>query len=307
MQKHTRMLALVAAALAVAATLARGQAPAPTDDPLKQGQDRVRAGDLAGALAIYERAATTPATAFQAHLQAGTVLDLLGRYEDARTHLTKAIALAASPDDKTRAARTMAMSYAFEGSCEGAEKYQGPLVEAALAAKQYENAGEFANELARVCLESGAIDRAETWYRKGHEAALQTPGLDPAAQDLWNFRWEHAQARIAARRGKSSEAETHVAAAKALLDKGTNPNQAPFLPYLVGYVAFYRGDYQAALTELSKGNERDPFIQALIAQAHDKLGKPAEAKTFYEKVLTSTAHNPTNAYARPIARKALGK
>jgi tetratricopeptide (TPR) repeat protein len=98
-----------------------------------------------------------------------------------------------------------------------------------------------------------------------------------------------------------------VAAAKTLLDKGTNPNQAPYLPYLVGYVAFYRGDYQTAIAELSKGNERDPFIQVLIAQAHDKLGRTAEAKPFYEKALTSTAHNPTNAYARPIARKALGK
>lgn len=307
MHSHSRLLMLVPAALLATTALAGAQAPVPGDEPMKLGQDRVREGDLTGALSLFERAAGAPATTYQGHLQAGTVLDLLGRYDEARTHLSKALDLASTPDDKTRAARTMAMSYAFEGHCAGAEKYQGPLVQAAVAEKRFENAGELANELARVCLEAGAIDRAETWYRQGHDAAMQTPGLAAAAQDLWAFRWEHAQARIAVRRGKPADADAHVAQAKAILDKGTNPNQAPFLPYLVGYVAFHRGDYQAAVTELSKGNDKDPFIQVLIAQAYDKLGKPAEARAFYEKVLTSTAHNPTNAYARPIAKKALGR
>jgi hypothetical protein len=54
---------------------------------------------------------------------------------------------------------------------------------------------------------------------------------------------------IAAQRNKS-EAERHVAAAKAILDKGSNPDQAPFYPYLTGYVAFYAGDYKTALAEL---------------------------------------------------------
>ena len=36
-----------------------------------------------------------------------------------------------------------------------------------------------------------------------------------ARKNLWEFRWEHAQARIAARRGDPAEAQRHVAAAKA--------------------------------------------------------------------------------------------
>jgi hypothetical protein len=51
------------------------------------------------------------------------------------------------------------------------------------------------------------------WPRHG----LKEPDIKPARQDLWNFRWEHAQARIAARRGDQAEAQKHVAAAKAIL------------------------------------------------------------------------------------------
>jgi hypothetical protein len=41
-------------------------------------------------------------------------------------------------------------------------------------------------------------------------------------------------------------AQARLATAKAILDKGTIPEQAQFFPYLKGYVAFYAGDYKAA-------------------------------------------------------------
>jgi tetratricopeptide (TPR) repeat protein len=306
---RTRVLfTITAVAVSLVASLAAGaQAPATTTDPMAQGQDALKSGNLKDALAAFERAAANGGS-FQAHLESGIVLDLLGRYDEARSHLEKAIAAAGTPDEKTRAHRTMAMAYGFVRNCDGAERHQGPLVEAALDTKKPEDAGGLANELARVCLESGNVDKAETWYRKGHEAGLAQPDLTPAAKDLWQFRWEHAQARIAARRGQRDAAVKHMAAAKAVLDKGTlDPNQAQFYPYLAGYVAFYGGDFKTAVTELAKANQNDPFILALLAQAHEKLGQEDQAKALYTKVLQSTAHNPTNAYARPLAQKKLGK
>ena len=208
--------------------------------------------------------------------------------------------------ERSRAARTMAMSYAFERNCEGATKCAGPLYDRNLAAGAFFDAGEVANELARVCLESGSLDQAETWYKRGYEAGLREESIKPERRDLWQFRWEHAQARLAARRGQAEQARKHVAAAKTVLDKGTNPEQAPFFPYLVGYVAFYTGDMATAIAELQKGNQNDPFIQCLLAQAYEKQGDKVKADELYRKVLTSTAHNPTNAYARPIAKRKLG-
>ena len=128
----------------------------------------------------------------------------------------------------------------------------------------------------------------------------------PAQKDLWSFRWEHAQARLAARRGNKAEAQKHVEAAKAFLDKGTNPQQAQFFPYLTGYVAFYGGDYKTALAELQKANQNDAFIEVLIAQTYEKLGDQAKAMEYYKKVLASNGHNPPAAYARPLAKKKVG-
>jgi tetratricopeptide (TPR) repeat protein len=157
--------------------------------------------------------------------------------------------------------------------------------------------------MARVCIEAGDLDAAAKWYKTGYETGLREPNIKPDRVDLWEFRWEHAQARIAARRGKDAEAQKHVAAAKAALDKGTNPTQAVFFPYLVGYVAFYRSDYKTALEELQKANQNDPFIQCMIAQTYEKMGEKEKALEFYRKAAATTAHNPPAAYARPFAKK----
>jgi predicted Zn-dependent protease len=130
--------------------------------------------------------------------------------------------------------------------------------------------------------------------------------LPEADHDLWSFRLQNARARIAARSGNAKEADADVAAAKAILDKGKIPDQQRFYPYLTGYVAFYGGDYKGAIAQLQAADQKDPFVLALIAQAYEKLGSQPEAKKYYQQVLTFNGHNPTNAYARPLAKKKLG-
>jgi tetratricopeptide (TPR) repeat protein len=301
-------LALLVATLVVAQPPAGGGAPqGPGSDLLAQGQQKLREGQHGEALALFRQASAKAPDAAAPHLQAGIVLDLQGKYAEARQELSRAIELSKTPEEKARAHRSMAMSYAFERDCAGAAKHEAPLYEGYLAAKDFFNAGEIANELARVCLESGNLDEAARWYQRGHDAGVQEPNITPARKDLWEFRQEHALARIAARRGQAAEAQKHVAAAKAILDKGTNPEQAPFFPYLAGYVAFYGGDHKTALAELQKGNQNDPFILSLMAQCHEKLGNQAAAMELYTKILASNAHNPTGAFSRPLAKQKLGK
>lgn len=285
----------------------QAQASAPPLDPLvKEGQQLLRNGQHEEALAQFKKAIAEKPDSFAAHLQSGVVLDLMGRYSEARQFLQKAIDIAPTPENRVSAKRAMAMSYAFERDCAGATKYEAPLYQEYLEASNFFMAGEIANELARVCLESGDLNAADKWYRAGYEAGPKEQNIKPERKDLWDFRWEHAQARLAARRGNAAEAQKHVEAAKAIFGKGTNAEQAPFVPYLVGYVAFYGGDYQTALAELQKANQNDPFILALIAQTYEKLGDQARATEYYKKALASNAHNPTGAYARPLAKEKLG-
>ena len=286
------------------------QAPAgqpPQPEFIKQGQQLLREGKLQDSLALYRQTLQTSPTSVPANIAAGSVLDLLGQGEEARKYFAKASDVSDTPEHKAQAQRAMAMSYAFEGNCKKTIEYQEKVLQYQASVNDFFQQGEIADEAARVCIDSGDLDAASQWYQIGHDTGLKEPGIAPARQDLWEFRLEHAQARIAARRGNPQEAQKHVAAAKAILDRGTNPQQAPFFPYLKGYVAFYAGDYKSALEELLKANQNDPFIQCLLAQSYEKSGDKDKALEFYRKAAGATGHNPPAAYAVPFSRKKLAE
>ncbi len=174
-------------------------------------------------------------------------------------------------------------------------------------AQKFTDAAGTYNELGRIYLECGDPAGASKWYQTGYQTATRGLNLSDADRDLWSFRFQSAKARIAAREGNAAEANTDLAAAKALLDSGKVPaNQQVFLPYLNGYVAFYAKDYKAAIDQFLKADQKDPFVLVMIAQAYEKLGNQTEATKYYHQVLAINSHNPTNAFARPLAEKKLG-
>jgi tetratricopeptide (TPR) repeat protein len=299
--------AIASTVFLIGSTALLAQAPAQPQQPefVKQGQQLMRDGKPEEALALYRQTLQTSPDSLAANLAAGSTLDLMGKSEEARKYFTKAIEVADTPESKASARRAMAMSYAFEGNCKKTVEYEQQVFDFYGSAKNFFQQGETANEMARVCLDSGDLGAAYKWYQVGHDTGLKELDIKPARQDLWNFRWEHAQARIAARRGDQAEAQKHVAAAKAILDKGAIPEQAQFFPYLKGYVAFYAGDYKVALAELEQGNANDPFIQCMIGQTYEKLGEKDKALEYYRKAAAATSHNPAAAYAVPLAKKKL--
>ncbi|GAC1689839.1 MAG: hypothetical protein NVS9B3_08460 [Gemmatimonadaceae bacterium] len=279
------------------------QAPAgDTLDPVRQARALSSQGKHAEALKLLDRVLKKTPERADAHLAAGAALDLVGDYGAARAHIAKAIDLSAA-NAKIGALKMMAVSYAFEGKGGDAERYERQAFDTQVGAARYSDAAETANELASIYLEGGDAEHALEWYRRGFETALKIPAASDSARTLWEFRWEHAQARIAARQGKGADAQQHVAAARARLARGLLPDQARFLPYLLGYVAFYSGDNATAIAELQRADQRDPFILTLLAQAFERSGDTARAMELYQQVLTINIHNPTNAFARPLARK----
>jgi tetratricopeptide (TPR) repeat protein len=282
----------------------------PPAEFVRQAQQLVREGKLEEALARYKEELAASPTSVAANNAAGVVLDLMGRTAEARTYFAKAIEAAPTPAAKANAQRSMAMSYGFDGDCKNTVKYEQMVFDYWVTMKDAYQQGEMLNEAARVCIDAGDFDAARKMYIAGRDAGLKEPNIAPDRVALWNFRTEHALARLAARRNQPAEARTHVAAAKALLDGNAEmaAQQAVFFPYLTGYVAFYGGDYKTALADFLKANQTDPFIQVMTAQTYEKLGDNAKALELYRKAATTTGHNPPAAFARPFAtRKIAGK
>jgi tetratricopeptide (TPR) repeat protein len=248
----------------------------------------------------------------QSSLAPGNALDVQGKGVEARAFFQKAIDSATSSAAKAQAERAMAMSWAFESNCAKTVEYEQKVIDywAAQEASQPGNAfyqqGEMANEAARVCIDSGDLDAAAKWYEKGHDLGLREPGISEDRRALWEYRLEHANARIAARRGNRADAEKHVAAAKAALEKMTTSRdqQQGFLPYLTGYVALYLGDHNAALMDLLKA-QKDPFTQCLLGETYEKLGQHDKAMEQFRLAAAASGHNPPAAYGIPFAKKKL--
>jgi tetratricopeptide (TPR) repeat protein len=245
-------------------------------------------------------------------------LDIDGKTGDARVIFQRAIDSAATPQTKAQAQRAMAMSYAFDGDCASTVKYEEMVIgywatrEQAEPQNAFYQQGEVANEAARVCIDAGAIDVAERYYRKGAELGLREPDPKTHPKSLWDFRLTHALARLAARRGNADEARRHVAEARRILDSDSAMASAQerYYPYLVGYVALYTNDLTSAEAELTKAthaNTGDPFMLYLLAYTYERIGNAGKAKELYQKAYDlATAHNPPAAFTRPNARKKIG-
>jgi Flp pilus assembly protein TadD len=261
-----------------------------------------------------------PGAAPSAPLQRAMQLDREGNTAQARTIIQAVIDSAATPAARAAAQRVMAMSYAFDGDCANAQRYEEMVIAYWVTREQAEpqNAfyqqGEMANEGARVCIDAGDLDAAERGYRRGYELGQREPEPRTHPRSLWEYRLAHALARVAARRGDADEARRQIAAARRILDGDTAmaAQQERFFPYLVGYVALYTNDLATAERELTRtvatrGNERDPFFRTLLGMTYERQGRQDEARAAYRQAFElATGHNPPAAFARPFARRKLG-
>ena len=295
---------LLVAALLLSACAPAGAQPAP--DPLalvQQGRRLVTDGKLDEALALYRQALERQPDLADAHLAAGIALDLLGRFKEARAHLSEAIEHA-PPELKANTLSAIAISHTFERRVADAAALYQQVFDLESEAGRPAAAAAAANALGRLYLETGDPTRAHQWYETGYEMARRQPD-EPASQlALWEMRWLHAQGRIAARQGRADEARRHVEAARKLV--AATPalkDEGPTIAYMAGYVALHTGDLAAARTELARTDERDPFNLMLQAEAAEKAGDASAAQGFWKRVLGLYGHGLQHALSRPVAEK----
>src|SRR5437868_7942374 len=116
MKIRTALLMTLTIAFAAAACAQPTPATPPSAQPqqqsnepgmanVRQGQQLVRDGKLDDALKLFEQAMQQNPSLYAAHANAGSTLDLAGRYAEARQHLQKAIDVA-NPQQKPGALRS---------------------------------------------------------------------------------------------------------------------------------------------------------------------------------------------------------
>lgn len=293
---------LVALCVSAAAPLALAQPPPDASALVQKGRRLVADGKLAEGLTFYEQALVAQPRLADAHLATGIVLDLMGRYAEARRHLTQAIEQA-SPELKANTLGAMAISFAFERRTADAAAFYQEVFDLEQNAKRPGAAAGAANALGRLYLETGDLKKAREWYQTGYETSRRQPDEAASQLALWELRWLHAQGRIAARSGDAASARRHLEAARQLVAKTpTLKDEGPTVAYLAGYVALYTGDVATARAEMARADQRDPFNLLLQAEAADKAGDKAAARGYWEKILTLYGHGLQHALSRPVAQ-----
>lgn len=162
------------------------------------------------------------------------------------------------------------------------------------------------NAMARINLESGRLEPALRCYQKGYESV---PGssLPEDQKTTWLGRLHHGKARTLAKMGRSEEAWAEVETIKRMIVEGGEAGRQywPAYHYVAGYVKLEAGDAAGALEHLLQSDEKDPFHTLLLARAYEKLGRQAEAKQAYQRIVESEWAGIERPLAFPEAQKKL--
>lgn len=285
--------------------LVDAQAPDP-EALVKQGRTLLTQGKHDEAERLYRQAVSLSPRSFEAARALGVLLSLKGVYPEARTYLERAVTVAATPTVRHQAASSLALSYAFEGRYDEMQRQYESLRRQQQADGDLSGAAATARSLGRILLESGDVANGRTWYELGYNEWKPDPNQPESERLLWELRWRHMQARVAAREGRIDDARKLLSEFEALMNKrGKMSDDNELYRWVAGYVAFYAKDYDRALMEFTHGNLDDPFILDLIARVYEARGDQTNARQYYKRVMDSNVYNLQSAIARPHARARL--
>jgi tetratricopeptide (TPR) repeat protein len=163
------------------------------------------------------------------------------------------------------------------------------------------------NAMARINLENGRLEEAMKDYEKGYQS-IPNSKLPEDQKTTWLGRLHHGKCRTLARMGRHEEAWKEAETVRTMIIAGGEAGRQYWKAYhyLAGYAKLEAGRTEEALEHLLQSDETDPFHTLLLARAYEKLGRKAEAKTAYQKVVDSQAAGIERPLAYPEAKKKVG-
>lgn len=274
---------------------------------VKQGRNLMTQGKHDEAERLYRLALAASPRSFEAARSLGVLLNLKGQYPEARNHLQRAIQVAPTVTVRNQATADLALSYVFDGNAAEAQRQYEMVRRQQQIDGDTAGAGASARAIGRIYLEAGDLVNGRKWYELGYREWRPLPRQPEAEQLLWELRWRHSQARIAAREGKIDDAKRLLGEFETIMQKrGKISEDNDIFRWVAGYVAYYAKDYSTAISHLTQGNLGDPFILNMIGMAYEASGDSKNAQAYYRRTMDSNVHNLQAAIARPQARAKLG-
>ena len=283
----------------------RWQSPDP-DDLVKRGRTLMTLGKHDEAERLYRQALSISSRSFEASRALGILLNLKGQYPEAQTHLQRAVSVAPTATVRHQAMSALALSYAFEGKLADVQRQY----EAVRLQQQTDGdaagAAASARSLGRILLEAGDVANGRKWYELGYREWKPEASQPASEHMLWELRWRHMQARLAAREHKIDYARRLLSEFESIMQRrGKIAEDHEIYRWIAGYVAYYAKDYDRAIAELTHANLADPFILNLIGMAYEAKGDVENSRQYYRRTMESNVHNLQAAIARPHARAKL--
>ena len=280
--------------------------PTDPDALVRQGRAMVMAGKHDEAERFYRQALAISPRSFEAARALGILLNLKGQYPEARTHLQRAVDVAPTPTVRHQAMSALALSYAFEGKLPDCQRQYEAVRRQQQLEGDLSGAAASARSIGRIFLELGDVPTGRKWYELGYQEWKPSTNQPASEQLLWELRWRHMEARVAAKERRIDEARRQLGEFESIMQRrGKLPEDNDIYHWVAGYVAYYAKDYERAVAELTQGDLDDPFILYMIGLSYEAKGDSSNAKEYYRRTMASNVHSLQSAIARPQARAKL--
>jgi tetratricopeptide (TPR) repeat protein len=263
----------------------------------------MKMGRFDESIAMYRKALQTDSNFSNSRFGVASNLMYQGKPEAARTELWQLEERARNDGDRRLAFFATAVTYADEGNYAGAvEQLQK---EYAVAEHANDNAAMSADVTAigDVLLEAGKPDPAKQRY----EQALQLQERsDLPAEVKEDARLVHhynlGRVAVAAHNAKAAEP-----LATAFLEGATakkNDGELRLAHQLLGAIALEQKDFSRAITELSQGNQQDPYTVYRLGLAYQGSGDTGKATDAFRRAANQYTLPTLNyAFVRTKAKK----
>jgi len=156
------------------------------------------------------------------------------------------------------------------------------------------------NAMGRINLENGRLEAAPNGYE-----SVPRSNLPEDQKQTWLGRLHHGKCRTLARMGKHQEAWAEAEAVKKMIVGGGEAGRQywPAYHYLAGYAKLEAGATAEAVEHLLQADPKDPFHTLLLARAYEKVGKTADAKKAYQRIVSSQWAGIERPLAYPEAKR----